>query len=242
MSKLTYEEIKKFLEQAQNRYHISWAAFRDLTGGRTWVTFQLNDMREKVWIDKISVQSPNGGPGCAHTFRELFELLENYHRDNPDGKISFSETGLGISIMFIVKGLNKNLQSDSYKTHTIEEARALPENAQEKSAGCMTVAYDKSMERICVMIQLDESRTWFLRIYFDSATGYLLKYDLDYEGAAYESHYEFKDEAAIRRKMYRVGDEEKYLEDLFIRFIEEHSGFELEAFIAPYVTAQYHYD
>ena len=69
----------------------------------------------------------------------------------------------------------------------------------------------------------------------------MLKYDLDYEGA-YESHFEFKNEAAIRAKIYQPGDEEKYLEDLFIRYIEEHSGDELQALVKPYTTAQYYYD
>ena len=70
----------------------------------------------------------------------------------------------------------------------------------------------------------------------------MVKYVL-YEAAGMsESYYEFKNEAAIREKIYRPGDENKYIEELFIRYIAENSGFKLYEMMKPFFTAQFHYD
>ena len=240
-SKTSYQEIKQFLECSLDQYYISQALFWDLTGGRTRVIFDLKNVRYRMFLQKLHRNSLSNEPSCEHTFRELFELLVNYNKNYPDGKVSFSESEMGIRIMFDTKGLNQNIQSNNYKTHTIDEARELPEQTQGRFVGNKTVYYDKSLGRTRIIIQLDNNRLWFLQIFFDNTTEALLKYDLDYEGT-YESHFEFKNEDAIRKKIYQPGDEEKYLEDLFIRFIEEHSGDELQALVKPYTTAQYYYD
>ncbi len=80
-----------------------------------------------------------------------------------------------------------------------------------------------------------------MSIYFDSITGSLLKYYLDYEAAS-DSHYEFRDETSVRKVFFRVGDEDRYLDEIFIRYINENSGWRLLEAIKPYITAQFHYD
>ena len=241
MTKLTYQEIKQFLEHSSDQYYVSQAQYWDLTGGRTRVIFELKSVRYRMSLQKLRGNSAASEPSCEHTFQELFELLEKNYENNPDDKVSLSETEIGARIMFDTYALNKNIQSSNYKTHTINEAKELLKQTQDRFVGSKTVDYDKSLGRTRVVIQLDNNHRWFLSIFFDDVTEALLKYDLDYEGS-YESHFEFKDEAAIREKIYQPGDEEKYLEDLFIRFIEEHSGEELQALVKQYSTAQFFYD
>ena len=64
---------------------------------------------------------------------------------------------------------------------------------------------------------------------------------VDYEGAS-DSHYEFRNESAVRKALYQDGDEDRFLDEIFIRYIAENSGFRLLDVIEPYITAQFHYD
>jgi len=61
---------------------------------------------------------------------------------------------------------------------------------------------------------------------------------LDVEGAD-ESHYGFVDEAQIRAKLYRKGDENKYLHEIFRDYIKENDGDTLLATIQSYITAEF---
>lgn len=232
MERITYREAKQFLERQQNQYVVSRALFLDCTGGRTNVIFELK---------KRSPLNRGELPHCEHTFRELYDLLETFHKTSPDGRIDFSENGLGLRIAFIIKAPQISLQTSGYKTHTIDDARAL-EMSKERSPGSKTVSYDQSMGRTRLTVQLDSKQDWFLIICFDSSSGALVKYIL-YEAAGMsESYYEFKNEAAIREKIYRPGDENRYIDELFIRYIAENSGFKLYEMMKPFFTAQFHYD
>ena len=239
MAILAYQEVKQFLERAADQYYVRRATFWDISGGRTRVLFELKNVKYKALVKKFPGTSPANEPACEHTFRELSDLLEKFSRNSPDGKVSFSETELGISIMFDMTGLKKSLQNGGCKTHTIDEAKALPERNNGVGTACKTT--DSGMKYTRMIIQLEETRYWFLSIFFDNGTGALYKYCLDYEGAS-DSHYEFRNESAVRKALYQDGDEDRFLDEIFIRYIAEHSGFRLLDVIEPYITAQFHYD
>lgn len=110
----------------------------------------------------------------------------------------------------------------------------------ERAPGAHASRHDKSLQKWCLRIQLDEERLWFLSVYvFEN--GRFEKYSLD-EEAASDSHYEFKEEQRIREKLYVSGDENKYFHEILIRYVKEYGGRALQSLIMPYVTAQFHYD
>lgn len=105
--------------------------------------------------------------------------------------------------------------------------------------GSCRVTHDAPQRQWRMRIQLEEKRLWFLSV-FMSEGGALNKYSLDEESAS-DSHYEFTDEAKIRSLLYEKGDENRYLDEIFIRWLGSHSGKDLLRLIMPYVTAQFHF-
>ena len=87
---------------------------------------------------------------------------------------------------------------------------------------------------------MDAERYYFLSV-FIGEDGRLDTFSLDEEGAA-DSHYEFKEEREIRKKLYVAGDEDKYLDEILIRYAAQYGPQCLKGLILPYVTAQFHYD
>ena len=129
----------------------------------------------------------------------------------------------------------------NYRVHTIEEAQSLPTEQPKRSLGRKWVYYDRSLGKTRMYIQLDEDAYWFLSIFFISDSGRFDKYSLDYE-AACDSHYEFKDEMAVRRALGAENLSAQYLDEIMTQYIQDHSGGRLEHAIMPYITAQFHYD
>ena len=123
---------------------------------------------------------------------------------------------------------------------TIEEIRKIADEKQESRIGCRSAVYDSAAEKWRMKTQLDESRIWFLSV-FVSRDGKVEKYALDYEGAS-DSHYEFIDEAGIRKKLYEAGDEYMYLDQIFARYVMKNGGEALLRMVYPFLTAQFHYD
>ena len=76
---------------------------------------------------------------------------------------------------------------------------------------------------------------------FVKEDGRFEKYSLDYEMAS-DSHYEFRDEKGLRKKIYSSGDEKKYLAEVLIRYVQMNGGNALLSALHPFITAQYHYD
>ena len=120
----------------------------------------------------------------------------------------------------------------------------LAEGEKFDSEGKIEVYHDVSLEKWRLRIQLEPDRWWFLSVFFTEA-GEFDMFSLDFE-AADDSHYEFTDEKKVRRSIYKTGDENLYLHDVFIRFIKEagkgdgqNGGFELLHNIP--VTQAHHY-
>ena len=88
-------------------------------------------------------------------------------------------------------------------------------------------------------IQLDAKRAWFLSV-FISKDNTLDKFSLDQELAS-DSHYEFKAEEEIKRKLFQKRDEKKFLPEILIKFEAAHSGEALLTTFGPYIAAQYHF-
>ena len=106
--------------------------------------------------------------------------------------------------------------------------------------GRCSVTHDQSLHEWRMKIRLEETRLWFLSV-FVNENGTLDKYSLD-EEAACDSHYEFINEKKIRRLLYEKGDENRYLHEIFMRYVQKYNGFKLVELIKPYITAQFHYD
>jgi len=83
---------------------------------------------------------------------------------------------------------------------------------------------------------LDDEKLWSLSVYFFE-NGFS-KFSLDLESVA-DSHYGFVDEAQIREILYRKGDENKYLHEIFRDYIKENDGDTLLATIQSYITAEF---
>ena len=66
------------------------------------------------------------------------------------------------------------------------------------------------------------------------------KYSLDKE-TANDSHYEFVEEQAVRKKLNAVGEEDKFFHEILIRYVKSCGGNELLNQILPYVTKQFHF-
>ena len=123
---------------------------------------------------------------------------------------------------------------------TIEDLQKIAGETQTQRVGCRTAKHDEVLGKWRLITQLDEKRFWFLSVFIKD-DGKLEKYSLDYEGAS-DAHYEFTDEAGIRKKLYEAGDEYMYLDQIFARYVLKNGGEELLRVLYPFITAQFHYD
>ena len=91
-----------------------------------------------------------------------------------------------------------------------------------------------------LMIALEPSNSWFLSVFIAPDCG--VSYRIDCE-AADDSHYLFEGESAIRDLLYKKGDEELYLHEIFRQYIKKHKGRgdSLISFLHPFITEQYHF-
>ncbi|MCM1307545.1 MAG: hypothetical protein NC223_02990 [Butyrivibrio sp.] len=110
-------------------------------------------------------------------------------------------------------------------------------NINREAAQC---TYDISLKKWRMKIQLDKARVWFLSVFIKEDNTFS-GFSLDEESAS-DSHYEFKDEAQIRKSLFKEGDEEKYLHEVFIAFVKKQGIKKLFETLQPYITARYHYD
>jgi len=132
------------------------------------------------------------------------------------------------------------LHYEDGRRYTLEYIMEQERRAGEQSQEAFIVRHDKSMHKWRLQIPLDQKREWFLSV-FVQEDGSFDKYTLDRE-TAFDSHYEFRQEQEIRKKLYVSGDENKYLHEILIRYVEDHGSGALRSLIMPYVTAQFHYD
>lgn len=111
---------------------------------------------------------------------------------------------------------------------------------REHHAGARYAWHYKTLGEWRLTIQLDNQGIWFLSV-FVKEDGRFEKYSLDYEMAS-DSHYEFRDEKGLRKKIYSSGDEKKYLAEVLIRYVQMNGGNALLSALYPFITAQYHYN
>ncbi len=124
--------------------------------------------------------------------------------------------------------------------YTLGYIMAREGHSEEGTPGACHVRHDQSMKKWHLQIQLDNEHLWYLSV-FVRDDGSFEKYSLDKE-AANDSHYEFVEEQAIRKNLYTSGDENKYLHEILIRYIQAYGGEILLGQITPFITAQFHFD
>lgn len=126
------------------------------------------------------------------------------------------------------------------RAYTLASVMEKEKHPDARGIGARSAWHDRSMGQWRLTIQLDEERIWFLSVFL-SEDGRLDKFSLDEELAS-DSHYEFRAEDEIRRKLYVPGDENRSLDEVLIRYAGEHGANALPGVIRPYVTAEFHYD
>ena len=127
------------------------------------------------------------------------------------------------------------------RVHSLEEAKGLPTVHPQRSLGCKWVSLDRGLGKTRMHIQIDKDAYWYLSIFFFNDSGQFNMYSLDYEGAS-DSHYEFKDEMAVRRALDAENENDIYLDEIMTQYILNFSPWQLLDAIMPYITAQFHYD
>jgi len=132
--------------------------------------------------------------------------------------------------------LNRNKQETGYLKYTFDDLHSMIQQVEGHRLGTPCVYEDVSMGMQVLKFALDDEELCFLSVYFFE-NGFN-KFSLDVEGAD-ESHYGFVDEAQIRAKLYRKGDENKYLHEIFRDYIKENDGDTLLATIQSYITAEF---
>lgn len=123
--------------------------------------------------------------------------------------------------------------------YTLEYLQSFEGKPWETGIGSRSVWHDISMKQWRLTVQLEEKGYWFLSV-FIREDGTFSKFSLDEERAD-DSHYEFVNEEAIRRKIYQPGDEKLLLDDILIRYARENGAGSLLTLIGPYVTEEFHY-
>ena len=126
------------------------------------------------------------------------------------------------------------------KAYSLEYVKSREGQIRENRPGGRSSRHDVSLHKWRMQIQLDNEGIWFLSVFVHD-NGAFDKYCLDCELAS-DSHYEFSDERAVRKAVYRKGDENMYLAEVFIRVVKQYGGDSLLSAIKPYLTAQFHFD
>ncbi len=171
----------------------------------------------------------------------------------PDGEIQFhgrniyhGDFMIRPSILVKTDGMEKYIytvpkqKAAEYKTYSLAYIQKYEGKVRENRPGGRSAIHDKIINKWRMRIQLDDDRLWFLSVFVND-NGTFDKYSLDRETAS-DSHYEFSDEAALRKAIYAVGDEDKYLAEVLIGYIKRNGGSALLKALLPYVTSQYHFD
>ena len=229
-------EAVEFLEEHEDRYFV-----REVLPVRTAGFRMMPNVNMLVAvIEEITDSSQRNQAYKGYTIRKLTEIIESSRDFYFGGSISWQNTKPG-RIELKINLLRENRCPDPYPRHTIWEARKLPVLSAGHEPGSKSAYRDRSIGKTRMTIQLDNERLWFLSIFFDSRTGRLENYCLDCEAAS-DSHFEFKDENAVRKLLGQDGDNERYLDEIFIRYVSEKSGWELRKLIEPYITAHFYYD
>lgn len=133
------------------------------------------------------------------------------------------------------------MNSMNYRVHTIEEARLLPTDELPRMLGKKRVFNYSSLGKTIMRVQLDKEAYWYLSVFFLTDSGQLEKYSLDYEDAC-DSHYEFKNEMAVRSALGAEALDDQYIDEIMMQYIQHYSPWRLLDAIEPYITAQFHYD
>lgn len=162
------------------------------------------------------------------------EPIENEYEENNETLLDESLPSISYSINIA----GENVMN--YRAHSLEEAESLPTEQPSRSLGRKWVYYDRSLGKTRMYIQLDNEAYWYLSIFFNES-GQIDMYSLDYEGAS-DSHYEFKDEMAVRRALGAEHQNDRFLDEIMTQYILNHSIWSMLDAIKPYITAQYHFD
>lgn len=126
------------------------------------------------------------------------------------------------------------------KAYSLDYIQGYEGAPRENRPGARTAHHDKVLGKWRLTIQLDSARVWFLSVFVND-DGTFDKFCLDYEMAS-DSHYEFRNEAGLRKSIYCPGDEKKYLAEVLIRYVQTYGGGALLSKLYPFITAQFHYD
>ena len=142
-----------------------------------------------------------------------------------------------------------NVQPEPRGNHRAENSHTAPYSLAylkslegcktERRPGGRSVWHDVSLHKWRMTIQLDENRVWFLSVSVDE-DGTFDRYSLD-EELAEDSHYEFTDEQAVRKALYRPGDENLEFAEVLVRYVKDCGGYALLSDIRPFITAEFHY-
>ena len=236
LKRVSVIDAVQYLEDHEEEYYVT-AAQRVISGAHRF-TPRANFLI--VAIEKINERNQLNQQYKGYTIRKIIQTLEK-SKDFYHHSLLRWENISPERIEILINIPEESYRPSPYPIHTIWEAKKLPEKQDERYVGSKYAFCDKSMGKTRMIIQLDQKCLWFLSIFFDNRNGELEKYSLDNEGAS-DSHYEFEDENAVRKLLYNDGDNDKHLEDIFIRVISQSSGYQLVHLIKPYITAQFHYD
>ena len=124
------------------------------------------------------------------------------------------------------------------KEYTMDYVRSFEECSYPHNVGDMYTWHDISGKKWRLMIRLAEEY-WYLSVFFHE-DGRFDMFCLDEERAD-DSHYEFRNEKAVRRKLYQKGAEDKYFHEIVLRYVKEHGGDSFRSLIGFYITAEFHY-
>ena len=223
------QETRALLKKCQEENYVS-----SIHALGIFLVFEMKKEMEKLGLDDYRKVYP---------IRNVMDIFEKACRENAIRKITTktSSDGTITLTLNVLRSFEPDPPKHNYKVRTIQEALNLPENSRDYSAGTKSFRYDKSLNMVFMTIRLDDSGTLLLIISFDTRTGNLKEYSLNYN-AEMESYYDFIDESIIRKNIYRPGDEDKYLDEIFIQFIKDRPAYDLVREVAPYTTKQFHYD
>ena len=130
-------------------------------------------------------------------------------------------------------------QAQPRQSYSLAYVKSLEGREAERRPGGRTTRHDVSLHKWRMTVQLDENRVWFLSV-FVNEDGTFDTYSLD-EELAEDSHYKFTDEQAVRKALYRPGDENLEFAEVLVRYVKNCGGYALLCDIKPYITAEFHY-
>ena len=235
-------------------------------GGGSWEYFLLSVASGVVKPDKLENASEHDGlalpKNTGFWFGEddtlyianpfgldgIFELVYNkQYQNSTDDERTIQTLGntkkLGLRIRQVEK--NGSIEESIHemlgdKVYTLDYLKRWECHTAEDYRKPQYAKYDQSLDTWRLTVQLDIERVWFLSV-FVKGNGTFDKYSLDCE-LADDSHYEFTDEKAIRRRLYHPGDEALHFAEVLIRYVQRYGGNSLLSEIYPYVTTEYHFD